>query len=240
MFLTTYDVMKKEKGIKVPKTLGARWIEPHELDELYKFMEKIRNEMGDNKNFALEPQDTIFIPYEMGGKILGLFDEEGKIVGERYITLIDHGKSDLLIDASIDARPDEVLYLKSTVIDTDYTGNSLQYKTLIYAIDYLKKHNMTKFMSTISPYNIFSLNSAIKGNFKIRALKKKYPTEEYPNGLWRCILYLDTESEEKYDTDYIYVNRKDVNRQVELLEDDYVGIILSDDKEEIGYAKILK
>lgn len=240
MFLTTYDVMKKENGKKVAKTLGARWIEPSELDAVYKFMERIRNEMCDNKNFSLEPQETIFIPYEMGGKILCLFDEDGQIVGERYITLIDHGKSDLLVDAAIDAKPTEVLYLKSTVVDTDYTGNSLQYKTLMFAIDYFKKHNMTKYMSTVSPYNIFSLNSAIKGNFKIRALKKKYPTEEHPKGLWRCILYLDVESDEKYDENYIFVNRKDINKQLELLDDNYVGITLSEDKEEIGYAKILK
>lgn len=239
MFLTNYEVLKKENGQKVPKTLYVRLIQPDELDDLYDFMLRVKNSMADSKNFALEPRDQIFIPYEMGAKILGLFDEDGNIVGERYVTLLSHGKNDYLLDIGIEEDiSDEVIYLKSTVIDPDYTGNSLQYKTLEFAKEYFMKKGYSKFLSTISPYNLFSLNNCLKADLKIRALKKKYHSEENPSGLWRFLLFLDSDAESRCAEELVFVDRVDMNKQIELLENNYAGVQLSEDKQQLGYVKL--
>ena len=239
MYLTTFDVLKKENGVKVPKTLSLRLIREDELDKLYEFMVKVKDSMGDSKNFSLEPRDQIFMPYEMGAKILGLFDEDGNIVGERYMTLLSHGKSEYALDVGLDEEDAEsIIYLKSTVIDPDYTGNGLQYKTLEFAKDYCGKLGYSKFMSTISPFNLFSLKNGLQADLKIRALKKKYHSEEHPTGLWRYILFLDKTVEDKCSDEVIYIDRSELNKQIEYIENDYVGVNLSEDKEKIGYVRL--
>lgn len=239
MFLTTYEVLKKENGNKVPKTIYIRLIKEEELDDLYEFMLRVKNTMEDSKNFSLESRDQIFIPFEMGAKIIGMFDEDGNIIGERYVTLLSHGKSDCAVDIGLDeSEAENIIYLKSTVIDPAYTGNGLQYKTLEFAKKYFGEKGYTKFMSTISPYNLFSLNNGMKADLKIRALKKKYHSEEHPKGLWRYILYLDSEVEDRCKENLVYIDRMDLQKQIEFIDNDYVGVKLSEDKTQIGYVKL--
>lgn len=238
MFLTTFDVLKKENGQKIKEKLYLKTIEDKDLDDLYDFMLKVKNSMPDSKNLSIEPRDQIFIPYEMGAQIFALYNKDGEIVGERYISLLSHGKSDYALDLGFtEEDANNIIYLKSTVIDLRYTGNGLQYKTLEFLKDFFEHRGYKRIMSTISPYNLFSLKNALKTGLKIRALEKKYKSEEHPEGLWRFLLYLDESKEETFEENIVYVNRENLKEQSKLLESGYVGILLSEDGKKIGYSK---
>ncbi|MGO1580974.1 MAG: hypothetical protein ACTHWZ_06165 [Peptoniphilaceae bacterium] len=239
MSLGNIVAVKKVDGKKVEKNLTMRWLEDKDLDQVYELMEKIYSNLENKELFMLEPKKETFQPYHKSGKILGVFDDEDNIVAERYIVIMNSEENQLAEDINLPLEErSNIIYLKSTIVDPQYTGNKLQFTTFKFVKELYEEKGYRKFMSTISPYNLFSLQNALNGGLKVRALKRKYPTSDKPNGVYRFITFLDENIKEVMLGDEIYIKRDNIESQLDILSKGYIGISLSEDKDFIIYDKI--
>lgn len=239
MELGNIEVNRKKDGQKIAETLTVRWIENDELDQVYDLMIRVHGDMENKELFSLEPKEETFKMFHQSGMILGLFNPEGEIISERYIVKLNKENNSLAADINIsEEERDNVIYLKSTIVRNDYVGNKIQYKTLLMVKYLFMNLGYRRFMSTVSPFNGFSLKNALDSGFKVRGLKKKYPTKENPDGLWRCINYMDLDVEEVMEGQEVKVKREDIEKQLELLDNGYVGLRLAEDTDFIIYDKI--
>lgn len=239
MSLGELKVFKLEGNSKIEKTLTMKWVQEEELDNLYDFMVRNYNMLENKETFLLQPKEEMFEPFQRAGKILGLYDEESNIVAQRYLVLLDKYNPELMDDIKLSSSErKDIIYLKSILVDRAYTGNKLQYRTLEIVKDILAKRGYYKYMSTISPFNTFSLDNALKGGLQIRGLVKKYPNEENVDGVWRYINYLDIRSSNQMENENIEVDRLDIDTQTELMSKGYIGKQLTEDRERIVYDRL--
>ncbi|RVU55302.1 hypothetical protein [Anaerosphaera multitolerans] len=240
MTLGYMEAYKLEEGIKVKKQLKLRWIKDSELDLVYEFILKSYSLLENKETFLLQSKEDTFKPYYKGGEILGLFDEDENLVAQRYIVFLDCYNSDLMDDINLPLEERKgIIYLKSILVDRNYTGNKLQYRTFEVLRKLMNEKNYYKYISTISPYNLFSIENALRGGLKIRGLEKKYPDEKEPQGYWRYINYLDEKSNLKMENINLEVNRLDIEKQRELISQGFIGKGLTEDKTSVIYDRVV-
>ena len=180
----------------------------------------------------------MFKPCEMGGCIFVLTDEEDNIAGTRYVSPLIASKPSLAAYLGFSHEDAEnIIYLNSTIIDRDYTGNGLQYETFKYCEEYLMSRGYTKFISTISPTNLFSLYNGLKYGMHIRAIVNTHNDEANPEGYLRCVLYTDLSKKNSYG-ECVLIRRDDIEMQREYISRGYAGISLTEDKQHLNYCKI--
>lgn len=238
MILKKFEVLKKENGAKIPKILNLKVATSEDYDKIYEFMIRVKSEMEESSNLILETREEMFKPCENGGYIFVLYDEDNNIAGTRYVSPLIVSKPSLADYLNINKNnAHKVVYLNSTIIDKNYTGNGLQYLTFKLCEEYCKERGYTEFISTISPTNLFSLYNGLKYGMQIRAIVNTHGNEDNPDGYLRYVLYADL----SYDYDYgncVVVKRDNLEKQKELIENGYVGVSLTEDKEHLNYCKV--
>ncbi|NLY10042.1 MAG: GNAT family N-acetyltransferase [Tissierellia bacterium] len=218
-----WDVNKKENGKLIPTTLDVRMIDTVELNQVYIFISEQRNALPRKEFFAKETEEEMLRPFIEGGVILGMFDEK-KLVGTRYFTFPKPDTHPLakLLKLTMEEQKG-LAYLKSTVIHPDYRGNKLQYRSYQWLMEYAYTMGYDRYITTIHPENNYSLKNMFDAGFEIRELQRLYNSEEFPNGVWRFILYMDIAKEKDKYVENQWLSPEDIEGALRLLNEGFVG-----------------
>ena len=121
-----------------------------------------------------------------------------------------------------------------------FRGNNLQSMTLGLMIPIVKAEGYKHLACTISPYNYYSVNNIMKHNLKIKVLTKKYGTlPDNSDGLWRYILHRDiSDKTKKSEDNKIIVAMADIDKQIQLLREGYIGYSLNHKDKSLNYIKV--
>lgn len=128
-----------------------------------------------------------------------------------------------------------VAHLPLSNVHPDYTGNGLQKKMTLYAVELAEATREFNYLcSNVSPKNYPSMAEKFSIGMHVAALKEKY------GGFWRYIFRKDMRQALSYqEKDAVFVATDDYQRQSELLQLGYVGFKagLEDEKNGVYFAK---
>jgi len=175
-----------------------------------------------------------------GAKIIGVYNNANELIAYRYVGF--PGESDKNLGKDVKLPKNElrtVAHLETTVVRPDYRGNSLQSLTLQEAIPLIKDLGYKHLLCTVSPQNFFSLYNVMKNGLKVKALKKKYGSDQSgKDGLWRFILHRNMEPNILFKPNqFINTKLSNIEEQLELINDGFVGFWLDKDNKELNYIQ---
>ncbi|WP_129597906.1 hypothetical protein [Anaerophilus nitritogenes] len=217
-----------------------RLIKLEELEKVVSFQNFVYDLLTDKQILYIVSYEDMIEDMKLGAKIIGIFNKEDELIAYRHISF--PGLSDRNLGKDIQLPENElvkVAQLERTLVHPDYRGNNLQRITFQGAIPLLKELGYRHLLTTISPFNLFSLLNTMQNGLKIKALKQKYQTGKDTNdGLWRFILHKDLES--IIDIDYtqsVTVPLEDLETQQNLINDGFIGVELFTQSKSVKYIK---
>ncbi|AQQ54958.1 hypothetical protein B0X71_02075 [Planococcus lenghuensis] len=170
----------------------------------------------------LQPLTTEEFLFILNGRglMVGAFTEE-KLIGFRALLIPPLDEEHLGRDFGL---PDEelprVLYQELSAVLPAYRGNRLQQQMARIVMEQVPnlEGDFRYIACTVAPMNIPSMKDKIAQGMHIAALKEKY------SSMLRYIFVKDLEQEQVEYTGHIAVPAEDLERQQELLTDNYVGV----------------
>lgn len=177
---------------------------------------------------------------KLGAKILGVFNEHNDLIAYRYVGFPGYDEKNLGYDINLNEKElGKVVHLETTVVHPDYRGNGLQSTTLEQMIPVVKNMGYMHLLCTVSPQNFYSLFNIMKNGLKIKALKKKYGTDNSgKDGLWRFILHRNLEPVSLLNPREIFKTAiSDINRQEKLIKEGFIGYWLLKESRELSYIR---
>lgn len=219
----------------------AKLISYDYLDEMVELIQRVYNALPLKEVLMVDTYEDMKNDMDNGAKVIGVFGENNQMIAYRYVSFPGKHKNNLGYDLGIDE--DELVklcQLETTVVDPPYRGNNLQSMTLGLMIPIVKAEGYKHLACTISPYNYYSVNNIMKHNLKIKVLTKKYGTlPDNSDGLWRYILHRDiSDKTKKSEDNKIIVAMADIDKQIQLLRDGYIGYSLNHKDKSLNYIKV--
>lgn len=201
------------------------------LKDVVELNELVYDQLPDKEILYLDSYETMLEDLNKGALLIGLYNDENKLVAYRYSSFPGLEDRNLAYDFEFPVDLMKVCQFETTIIREDYRGRSLQDRMLKVSKAIANDKGYTDFTTTVSPYNYHSLYNMMNNHLKIMALKKKY------GGLVRFILHGKMDSYD-YGTevDTVNVHMENIEKQKELLKKDYIGYTLNEDKT-IDYVK---
>ncbi|MTI81655.1 MAG: hypothetical protein FH758_12410 [Firmicutes bacterium] len=121
----------------------------------------------------------------------------------------------------------KVAHMESAFIHPDFRGNHLEERMINHLLASAKHDIEWRYLlATVSPYNYPSVKAALGANTVIVDLKFKY------NNYWRYIFFQDNQNLISVDdSDTVPVLNTDLDKQLELLKQGYLGLKVAKSEE---------
>jgi hypothetical protein len=203
-------------------------------------LQKLSTEFMKDKTICL-PSSEHDWKMMLGGEgvVVGAFVDR-KLIG--YVAALFPGNSEANLAKYTDLDPslwEDTCNLELCYVHPDFQRNSLQITMTGPVIKKLKEYDNWKYiLTTVHPFNYASMTDVFLHNIYIVKLRKMY------NGLWRYVFMQDYNYSIIPDREnYISVESSDFERQIELLNDGYIGFKLHKDEQNkkfILFSKVLE
>lgn len=188
------------------------------LDEVVRLNRQIYELLPNKEILSLDSYQEMYDDLNKDGVIIGVFNDEDKLVAYRYASFPGLEDRNLAYDFDFPVELEKVCQLETTIVHPDYRGNNLQDRLVKIMIKIAKDRGYTDLTCTVSPFNYYSINNIMKSGLKVRALKKKY------KDLLRFVLHGKIEA---YDygnkLDLVNIHMEDIDKQQVLLKNGYIG-----------------
>lgn len=234
-------IIKKHVGdIIKPEEYTMRLIDERELEEVVKLQQVVYDKLPNKQVLYIDTYDEMLADMKLGAKIIGVFNEEDKVIAYRYVGFPGLDDKNLGNDIHLPKNElDRVVHLETTVVHPDYRGNGLQSLTLEQMIPVVKELGYKHLLCTVSPQNYFSLFNIMKNGLKIKALKKKYEDiEKGKEGLWRFILHRNLEPVSLLNPrELLKTSIADLEKQKRLISEGFIGYWLFTESKELSYVR---
>lgn len=188
----------------------------------------------------MDTYEEIFDDMQHGAKIIGVYNNAKDLIAYRHFGFPGRSPKNLGNDINLPEKElPKVAHLETTVVHPEYRGNSLQSLTLQQAIPLIKASGYSHLFCTVSPQNIYSLYNIMKNGLRVKALKKKYGTEESgSDSVWRFILHRDLAPRTvKRTSELLRIPLVDIEPQLQLIEQGFVGLWLSKEAKLLNYVR---
>ena len=215
-----------------------RLISTESLEKVVDLEDKIYEGLPNKEILFVDSYEDIYNDLLIGAKIIGVFNSLNELIAYRYVSFPKMDRRNLGCDIKLPINElDRVCQLETTVVDPPYRGNNLQSITLGLMIPIVKAEGYKHLVCTISPLNYHSVNNIMKHGLKVKDLKKKYATDGN-DGIWRYILH-GTTSDSSYGKiiDTVNSNMDDLEKQISLMENGYIGYELVSKNQTLNYVK---
>ncbi|MDY0236168.1 MAG: GNAT family N-acetyltransferase [Gudongella sp.] len=210
------------------------------LREVIELQQHVYDKLPNKDVLYMDSYYEMLEDMDSGAKIIGVQNENNRIIAYRYIGFPGKNKRNLGYDINLaEEEMDKVVHLETTVVDPLYRGNNLQSLTLEAAKQMVMKDGYEHFLCTVSPHNFYSLYNIMKNGLMIKALKKKYgSTEVGDDGLWRFILHSDIKKQSILNPiDLVLSKWANLDMQKDLINQGYIGYELNKDSRVLNYIK---
>jgi GNAT superfamily N-acetyltransferase len=217
-----------------------RIINEKELEEVVALQGLVYSKLPNKQVLYIDSYDEMMMDMRLGAKILGVFNQSQELIAYRYVGFPGYDNKNLGYDVKLPKKElDKVVHLETTVVHPDYRGNGLQSLTLQEIIPVVKEMGYKHLLCTVSPQNYFSLFNIMKSGLKIKALKKKYGTDESgKDGLWRFILHRNLEQTSMLNPRELFKTAiSDIERQERLIREGFIGYWLFTESKELSYVR---
>lgn len=225
-----YLIKNKHEGSKEEEYRIEVLSEKH-LDEVLKLNRLVYDLLPNKQILSLDNYEEMYEDLNKGGVVLGVLNNENKIVAYRYASFPGLEDKNLGYDLNIPIELEKVCQLETTVVHPDFRGNDTQNRLVGIMKGIAKERGYTDLTCTVSPYNYHSLYNIMRNGLKIRVLRRKY------DDLLRFVLHgkiHDYDYGKNIDT--VNSSMEDIEKQMELLEKGYIGYKLYEDRT-IDYVK---
>lgn len=237
MILSKGHLLKNKNESMVLEDYSMKLLSKDRLREVLELEHKVYEGLPNKDILFFDSYEEMLGDMEQGAKIIGVLNSKEELIGYRYIGFPGKDKRNMGYDIKLpDSQLDKVVHLETTVVDPIYRGNSLQSLTLQVATSMVKSEGYRHLLCTVSPYNFYSLYNIMKNGLKIKALKKKYGSEDN-DGLWRFILHSDLEKPLINPIDTVISKWANLELQKELINNGYVGYELTKETRQLNYIK---
>ncbi|MDY0236167.1 MAG: hypothetical protein RBR71_09075 [Gudongella sp.] len=241
MIIKEGRLFRERHGINENENYVAKLISYDYLDEMVALIQRVYDALPIKEVLMVDSYEDMKLDMDNGAKVMGIFGEKNQMIAYRYVSFPGMEKRNLGYDVGIDeSELESMCQLETTVVDPPYRGNNLQSMTLGLMIPIVRAEGYKHLACTISPYNYYSVNNIMKHNLKIKVLKKKYGTlPDNSDGMWRYILHTDiTEKIKKPDDNKITVAMPEIEKQLDLLKNGYIGYSLNHKDQSLNYVKV--
>lgn len=240
MLLSKGNVLKNKYEDMEIEDYTMELIGKDRLKEVIELQQDVYDNLPNKDVLYMDSYSEMLEGMESGAKVIGVVTEKNQIIAYRYISFPGKAIHNLGYDIDLSEEDlDKVVHLETTVVDPKYRGNDLQSLTLLATSEMVEKDGFEHLLCTVSPYNFYSLYNTMKNGLIIKALKKKYGSN--PNGddgLWRFILHKDITKEPLLNPIDIVISKwANLDMQIELINQGYVGYKLSKDDRSLTYMK---
>jgi len=240
MILKKGQLLKRKQGIVEQDEYVIRLIKTEELKAAVALQKYVYDQLPNKQVLYMDSYEEMFDDIKQGGKVIGVFNKDGEMIAYRYIGF--PGRSDKNLGLDINMPKQElakVAHLETTVVHPEYRGNSLQSLTLEQAIPMVKEFGYSHLLCTVSPQNVYSLYNIMKSGLKIKALKKKYGTDnDGKDGMWRFILHRNLESAEaRKASRFLSIPLVNLEQQEKLIDEGFVGLWLFKESKLLNYVR---
>jgi GNAT superfamily N-acetyltransferase len=217
-----------------------RIVSERELEEVVALQGLVYNKLPNKQVLYMDSYDEMMADMRLGAKIIGVFNQSQDLIAYRYVGFPGYDNKNLGYDVNLPkAELNKVVHLETTVVHPDYRGNGLQSLTLEEIIPVVKEMGYKHLLCTVSPQNYFSLFNIMKNGLKIKALKKKYGSDETgKDGLWRFILHRDLEPISLLNPRELFKTAlSDMEKQEKLIKEGFIGYWLFKESKELSYVR---
>lgn len=232
-------VRHKDEGIE-QDVYEMRLITKEELGAVIDLQQYVYDRLPNKNVLYVDTYKDMFDDMKLGAQVIGVYNGNKELIAYRYIGFPGQNDKNLGLDINLPTNElKRVAHLETTVVRPDYRGNSLQSLTLQQAVPLIEELGYRHLLCTVSPQNFYSLFNIMKNGLKIKALKKKYGSEENgKDGLWRFILHRDIERKGFFKTNQ-FINTKfdNIEEQLNLINEGFVGYWLDKDNKELNYVR---
>lgn len=222
---------------KVEDTYAMRLLKANEIEQAMELQSYVYDNLPNKEILFCDEYDDVVRDVLNRGKIVGVFNNSGKLVAYRYISIPGETDKNLGRDLNInESELIKVAHLETTVVHPEYRGNGLQSLTLEKSLPLIGSMGFKHLLCTVSPQNIYSLYNIMKNGLAIKSLKRKYGTT-LDNGVWRFILHRDLEQVPIFDfSEQKILSINSFEEQKQLISDGYVGKKLCKENMMINYV----
>lgn len=238
MILKAGQLKKKGSSKIVLEPYLMKPIGIKELPEIQHLQLQVYDHLPNKSVLVTDSYESMKLDLETGGMVIGVYNGSGRLVAYRFVTF-PKGEHNLGKDLAL-SQPalKKVAHLETTVVHPDYRGNHLQSETLGVALPMIQAQGYQHVLCTVSPMNPYSLYNVMAHGLKIKALKRKYATEEQKDGLWRFILHRDLTEVKGIQVDqWLHIGLTEFERQGNLIRNGFQGVTLTPDRNTLHYVK---
>ena len=240
MVLKTGQLIKhKDERIEKDEYV-MRLIAKEELRDAVALQKYVYDQLPNKQVLYMDSYEEMFDDMKQGAKVIGVFNKAGEMIAYRYIGFPGCSDKNLGNDINMPKQElNKVAHLETTVVHPDYRGNSLQSLTLQQAMPMVQEFGYSHLLCTVSPQNVYSLFNIMKNGLRIKALKKKYGTEENgKDGMWRFILHKNLKPMAARKTNQLLsIPLGDLEQQKKLIHDGFVGLCLFKESKLLNYVR---
>lgn len=238
--LKTGQLIKHNNEVLEQDKYIMRLLTNKELGEVVKLQEYVYEQLPNKQVLYVDTYKEMIEDMRQGAKIIGVYNSTEELIAYRYVGFPGESDRNLGIDIKLPVKElCRVAHLETTVVRPDYRGNSLQSLTLQQAIPLIKDLGYKHLLCTVSPQNFFSLFNVMKNGLKVKALRKKYGSDQSgKDGLWRFILHRDMEPSTVFKPNqFINTKLSNIDEQLKLINNGFVGFWLDKDNKELNYIQ---
>ncbi|GAB6107581.1 hypothetical protein [Fusibacter bizertensis] len=237
MILNQGYLIKRKSSARHVESYTMRLVDATEINEVMDLQHKVYEGLPNKQVLYKDTKFEMLDDLNNGAMIIGVYNSEERLISYRYISFPGYSKKNLGKDIHLDiSELDKVVHLETTLVSPDYRGNRLQSLTLAKAIELIEPLDMKHLICTVSPYNLFSLYNIMSAGLNIKALKRKYASEDL-DGMWRFILHKDMSKSFSVEHSELKMLKMDrIFEQRELIDKGYVGYNLIRDSQMIQYS----
>ena len=240
ILLNQGSVVKNVNNEKVQEKYTMRLAEIRELDAVVELQQYVYEQLSNKQVLYMDSYEEMYEDLENGAKVIGIYNENNRLIAYRYIGFPNDTSKNLGYDINLPQNElNKVVHLETTVVHPDYRGNGLQSLTLKHAAELVKTLGYKHLVCTVSPQNLFSLYNVMQNGLKIKALKRKYGSDEdQKDGLWRFILHRDLERVTYQNPVEVFISRlNNLEEQKSLIDNGYIGYWVYKDIKMLNYVK---
>lgn len=210
-----------------------------EISEIQRLQQDVYDQLPNKSVLVTDSYESMTQDLQSGGMVIGVYNGNGKLIAYRFITFPKGDTHNLGVDLKLSAPAlSRVAHLETTVVHPEYRGNHLQSETLGVALPMIEQQGFQHVLCTVSPMNPYSLYNVMSHGLKIKALKRKYVTEEQKDGLWRFILHRDLQEKRGIQIDqWLNVGLTEFERQSNLISNGFQGVSLTQERSALHYVK---